>query len=219
MFVKNYLCFKLQMWYNIKRNMQNIETTHIIDPSTLTTQQLWREIAALKELLETKIRAIETAVEVAHSDLVRVPTDVQKQVGNLKELHAEKFISLSKQLDDRQSLTDRRNEERFVAGEKAVNAALIAAKEAVLKAETSADKRFESVNEFRQTLSDQTKTFISRVESEAKLESFNNRLSDTVARLDKLEGRSIGMNAGWAYIVGAVGLAATIISIILVFNN
>jgi hypothetical protein len=56
------------------------------DPSSLTTQQLWRETAALKELLESHIKALEKSVTVAHEDLVRVPTDIDKQIGTLKEL-------------------------------------------------------------------------------------------------------------------------------------
>lgn len=46
---------------------------------------------ALKEILITRIDAVEKAVEVAHADLVRVPTEVQKAVGTLKDLHEAKI--------------------------------------------------------------------------------------------------------------------------------
>jgi len=62
------------------------------DPTPLTTQALWREIAALKELFETRLQAVETGIEVAHGDLVRFPTEVQKQIANLKELHDSKIL-------------------------------------------------------------------------------------------------------------------------------
>jgi len=51
-------------------------------------------------------------------------------------------------------------QQRFDAQEKAVIAALAAADRANTKAELAADKRFDAVNEFRQTLTDQTATFI-----------------------------------------------------------
>jgi len=71
------------------------------DPTSLTTQQLWREIASLKELMFSRLLAIETSIEVAHEDMVRVPTDVQKQVGGLKELHEIRLAALAA---DRQDL-------------------------------------------------------------------------------------------------------------------
>lgn len=64
---------------------------------------------------------------------------------------------------------DKRNQQRFDGQEKAVSAALQAAKEAVTKAETAAEKRFDSVNEFRQQLSDQAASFMPRREAEQRL--------------------------------------------------
>lgn len=121
---------------------------------------------------------------------------------------------------------DRRYEQRFVAQEKAVAFALDAAKEAVLKAEIASEKRFDSVNEFRQTLSDQTNTFLPRAEAEQRIKQNSDkidaskdlaveRFSLLLSRLDKLEGRSTGMKDGWGYLVGAIGLAATVIAIVI----
>ncbi len=53
--------------------------------------------------------------------------------------------------------------------QEAIAAALAAAEKAVTKAEEASSKRFESVNEFRQTLSDQTATFLTRKEAMAAL--------------------------------------------------
>jgi hypothetical protein len=53
--------------------------------------------------------------------------------------------------------------------DKQISLALTAAEKAVTKAEVATEKRFESVNEFRLTLSDQTKTFVSRGELYAAL--------------------------------------------------
>ena len=77
-----------------------------IDPSILTTQQLWREVAALKELLIDKVEALQKGIDVAHQDLVRVPTAMDKAIGTLKELHEEKFKSIDRQNKDRITAID-----------------------------------------------------------------------------------------------------------------
>ena len=72
----------------------------------------------------------------------------------------------------------------LVQQEKAVAAALAAAKEAVLKAEVAADKRFEAVNEFRGQLTDQNKTFATRVDFENLKEQLN--------KLENMQSRGQG---------------------------
>ena len=80
-------------------------------------------------------------------------------------------IEKEKRIDDRFAsvmeairASDLRNQQRFEAQEKAVNAALAAADRAVVKAETAAEKLFDAVNEFRAQLKDQNATFLSRAE-------------------------------------------------------
>jgi hypothetical protein len=104
----------------------------------------------------------------------------------------------------------------LLAQEKAVQTAMVAAEKAVTKAETANEKRFESVNEFRKTLSDQTASFPSRVE----LQALADRVTDLATRMDKTEGRSTGLNAGWIYLLGGlaafgaiIGLVGTIVSL------
>jgi ElaB/YqjD/DUF883 family membrane-anchored ribosome-binding protein len=57
-----------------------------------------------------------------------------------------------------------RNEQRFIAQEKAVEAALSSAKTATEKAEFAAERRFDSVNEFRGQLRDAQSLYITRSE-------------------------------------------------------
>jgi hypothetical protein len=79
--------------------------------------------------------------------------------------------------------------------DKQISLALTAAEKAVTKAETATEKRFDSVNEFRQTLTDQTKTFAS-----------SERVDGLTQRLDKLEGRSGGFSDGWRWMLLAIGI-------------
>ncbi len=85
--------------------------------------------------------------------------------------------------------------------DKQIALALSAAEKAVTKAEAATEKRFDSVNEFRQTLSDQNKTFAS-----------TERVDSLTQRLDKIEGRSSGVSDGWkwlALVIGVIIAAAT----------
>jgi len=146
-----------------------------------------------------------------------------------------------------QQLTDLRKQldERHTAQNSAVQAALSSAEKAVGKAETAAERRFESVNEFRAQLSDQATRFVTRVEAETAHNAILDRLAEQAKvvnntvpraewnagherlieqvkeianRLTGIEGRSRGLAAGWGYLVAGVGLVATIITIIVIFR-
>jgi len=86
---------------------------------------------------------------------------------------------------------------------------------AISKAEVATEKRFESVNEFRLTLSDQTKSFISKAEFEALRDTAGNRISDMSSRLDKIEGKAMGLNAGWLYLLGGLSAVGAVVSVIV----
>jgi hypothetical protein len=109
---------------------------------------------------------------------------------------------------------DLRYSQRFEAQEKAMNLSLFSAKEAVTKAEAAAEKRFESVNEFRNTLSDQQRNLMPRTESEVKFDSINTLIDNINARLNKTEGVGSGLSKGWIILLGFVGLIGGIIGII-----
>ena len=67
-------------------------------------------------------------------------------------------------------------ERRFGDQSKAIDAALAAAEKAVTKAEIATEKRFDSVNEFRKTLSDQASGFLQRGEFSALHKSLVDKL-------------------------------------------
>lgn len=83
---------------------------------------------------------------------------------------------------------DSQYRQRFDAQEKAVAAALAAAKEAVVKAETASDRRFENTNEWRATVND---------------------------ILKRNEGRGSGLQTGWTWLVAAGGLFVAFASLAL----
>jgi hypothetical protein len=119
-------------------------------------------------------------------------------------------VHLQRQMDDLRALLDERYSTQteavkaaFAAQEASNGAALGAQEKAVIKAENAADKRFDLLNELRQG-----------VATKEQIEALALRVSDLKERLDKTEGRSGGLSAGWGYLVGAVGLAGAVIAII-----
>lgn len=115
-------------------------STPVPDPTLLTTQQLMAAISALKELVFTRLDGNDKAVELFNANLTRVPTDTDKQISHLKELHAEKFKAVQGQFLERDVRTDKIAE----LGQKALEAALSAAKEAVGKTEISFTKQIDA---------------------------------------------------------------------------
>src|ERR1700738_587069 len=99
----------------------------IPDPTVLTTQQLLRELNNLKEIMYTRLDAMDKAMGIFSDNITRVPTDTDKQISHLKELHDEKFKSISIQFAERDTRTEQTSRDSKVA----VDAALQAAKEAV----------------------------------------------------------------------------------------
>jgi len=90
---------------------------------------------------------------------------------------------------------DRRYTERFDAQEKAV-----------LKAEVASEKRFDGVNEFRRTLSDQAGTFTTRAEMDARFEAVNTTLKRLEAHDNASTGKGIGMSQLWTAALAVAGL-------------
>jgi hypothetical protein len=76
-----------------------------------------------------------------------------------------------------------------VSARDAVQSALAAAEKATTKAETAADRRFDSVNEFRRALTDQTATFLPRTEYDQAHTSLADRITVNGERVAALELR------------------------------
>src|SRR5580700_6126793 len=113
-------------------------TVPIPDPTTLTTQQMTREIAALKELFTAQLESLGTEIKTRLDgmdkaiDLVRLaasllPDHVDEKIDALRQVQDEKCNSIQTQFHER----DVRTEQSGKDAKTAVDAALQAAKEAV----------------------------------------------------------------------------------------
>jgi hypothetical protein len=88
-----------------------------------------------------------------------------------------------------------------------------AAKAVVTKSEIATEKRFDAVNEFRAQMADQAGLFISRREVEALVNSNSEKISSITDRLNRNEGRGMGISQLGGWIFGGVGLVVGLIAI------
>jgi len=100
----------------------------------------------------------------------------------------------------------------LVEKDKAITAALAAADRAAAKVETATTSRFDTVNEFRQTLTDQQATFVTRLE-------WGTARDDHERRLRKVEDSASGVAANRALLVvlftlviAAAGIVAALVA-------
>jgi hypothetical protein len=96
--------------------------------------------------------------------------EVTSQLDGLKEL-----------MDER----DRRYEERFKAMDEKTGLALTSSEKAVTKAETATEKRFDSVNEFRDTLRDQAALLMPRPETQALFKAYEEKIENMKGTFQK----------------------------------
>jgi hypothetical protein len=101
----------------------------------------------------------------------------------------QQFADLRSLLDERYATQTKALDAAFKAAEQAVAVALANAEKATVKAETAADKRFESVNEFREALTDQTATFLPRIEYDTAHQALADRITANAERVAALELR------------------------------
>jgi hypothetical protein len=128
------------------------------------------------------------------------------------------LCAIQKFIDER----DRRYEERFKAMDEKTGLALTSSKEAVTKAEVATEKRFDAVNEFRGTLSDQAATLLPRAEAAARFTSYDEKIDEIKKDITSLresnsksQGRSSGFNSAWGIAVSILFLAIAVVGLIL----
>lgn len=105
----------------------------------------------------------------------------------------------------------------LLSAEKAVQTALATADRAVIKAETATEKRFDAVNEFRAAYQDVISQQMPRAEAEQRLSALAEKVNEVKEIAGTQRDRGLGLNAGWAYLLGAVGLIGGVVSLVLAF--
>jgi len=135
------------------------------DPTKLTTDQLYREIATLKEIVFTRLDGMDGALSIATDTLTRQPSEIDKAVAHLKELHNSAIASL-KELHNA-AIHDTQKSAEVLTG---------VLQAAVAKSEASYTKQFDAIN---LNIATQNKANADRIE-------------DLKERMDRNEGSIAG---------------------------
>jgi phage-related tail protein len=126
-------------------------------------------------------------------------------------------VSLRDYIDNRFEAQDKAVAAALAAQEKAVTAALAAADRAVSKAEMASERRFESMNEFRGALADSARLLMPRAEAEQTFRAMAEKIDDVTKQVKARDDRSRGLGQGWAILIAAVGVVATIVGLVAYF--
>jgi hypothetical protein len=175
--------------------------TPVPDPTTLTTEALRREVAGLKELLETRLDAMDRAVEVFDANLNKVPTETDLKVGQLREVVYETFKTIGTEIDGLRLLTkeqfrgielqfterDTRTRDTAAQGALALTAALAAQKEAVAEQNKSFEK---SIDKSERSTTEQI------TQQSILLQTTGSSLNEKIVALDNRMTRFEGLGLG-----------------------
>jgi hypothetical protein len=183
------------------------------DPTSLTTRQLHRELASVKEVIYTRLDGMDRAIVLFNESVTRVPTDTDKQIVHLRELHDEKFQSIAVQFLERDTRTEQTSRDSKVA----VDAALQAAKEAVGEQNKSSALAIAKSEGATTKQIDQILALL-----QAATKASDDKFGDLKDRLNLIEGREMGARntekkAGdhWGLIFGGVMALVAVASLIM----
>lgn len=182
------------------------------DPTLLTTQQLLREIAALREIiqaqreiLETRMAGTDRATALLQAATDRVPTEVDRKVGQLRELCDEKFRGIQTQFIG----LDTRFEQSRVDANKALDTALQAAKELLGEQYRAAGT---AVSKSEAAISKQIDQQATQMYTTTN--AMAQQITDLKDRLALIEGRGSGIASSWGILLGALGAVGIIAGIV-----
>jgi hypothetical protein len=149
---------------------------------------------------------MDKATDLLKENVNKVPSDVDRQVTQIKELFAERFTSIASEFKNIGNLTDKLTE----ANKTAIEAAFDAAKEAVAKSEASFIKQLDGL---RTTIENTEKTVDSKISDiKERITILESRLTGIrTARLDQQS--SVGTLVAIAVaLISLVGLVMSLLA-------
>jgi len=202
------------------------DTRPIPDPTVLTTQQLYREVAALREVVSTRLDAMDRAIVLLQAVANRSPTpgEIDLDLKSFKMLVDEKFAGMLNRALERFNTVDVRFTEREVRSEResrdnkvAVDAAFAAQKEAASeqnKSNTLAISKSEAAT--TETLNKQADLFKSTTDAlAARIEDAKQTMSKIDTRITAIESRGVGVQESRTQSNWTVGAALSAFAVMI----
>lgn len=180
-------------------------------PPFLTTEELRRDVSALREILQARLDGMDRANVVLSETVNRTPTVIQTEISHVRELVEEQFKSIALQFTER----DVRTNQASIAADSALKAALQAAKEAVFEQAQAAAKAAEKTELSFTKQIDQIGLQISTV-----AKGYDDRIAELKERIDRGEGSTSGasesrteqrLNTG--ALVGVIGAVVAVVAL------
>jgi hypothetical protein len=188
---------------------------HIPGPPYLTTEELRRDVSALREILQARLDGMDRATVVLSETVNRTPTAIQVAIANLQALHDEKFKAIAQQFVERDTRTD----QAAKASKEALDAALLAAKELVSQQN---EANAQAADKAEQSTIKQIDQIGIRIDTTQK--GLEDRLTELKERVDRGEGSIVGasgqksesrLNVGT--LIAVVGLVVSILVFIILY--
>lgn len=192
----------------------------------------------VREYLESLIVSGEARLDQRLKDLI---ARVEQRITDAETRNTELFRLQSESVDVAISFREKSVNDAMTASAKAIEAAMLSSEKAVLKAESATDTRFNSVNEFRQSLNDVIVRLIPRAEAEERFKALTDKveaaskamgdrldalaknLSDKMdsltVRIAMSEGTGVGKKENWTFIFGAMGMLLGVVGILSFINR
>ena len=188
------------------------------DPTTLTTQALYREINQVHDLINSETYAVSSGLSARidgadrerlrlQAEIDALPTEVTRRIDTLRVLHEEKFNSIQVQFIERDTRTEQTSRDSKVA----VDAALQAAKEAVGEQNKSSALAIAKSEASTTKQIDQQGLLIA-----SSTQGLDDKINDVKERLTRIEGGANGGHQVWGYVFGVAGSLVGLIA--LLFN-
>ena len=197
------------------------------DPTTLTTQALYREINQVHDLINSETYAVSSGLSARldgadrerlhlQAEIDALPTEVTRRIDTLQHLHQEKFNSIQVQFSERDTRTEQTSRDSKVA----VDAALQAAKEAVekqnassalaiAKSESATTKQIDT-----QGILITTATTSLNERIDAASATMNSKIDDLKDRLNRMEGMGLGTRTTHEDNRGLIAVSIAVLSVL-----
>jgi hypothetical protein len=173
----------------------------IPDPTIRTTEQLLREIALSREIIETRFVALEKDISWLRAKVDRVPSleTVEYSVNANSNFQLEKFRGIEMKFSERDI--------RF-------SQASADSKMAIDKSEHGFTKQIDQMVSLISTMS---KTLDDKIAEGNKM--FDSKIGDVKDRVQEIEGHKKGTADIMVYVIAFIGFIISICSVIAVFHH
>lgn len=172
------------------------------DPTRLTTDQLRREIAGLREVIDARFVGIAHETDLLRGRMAQISAEIGEKIKWQQDLQNEKFAGIQIQFTER----DLRARTAADAAMEAVSAALQAQKEAAAARDQSTDA---AITKGEAATTKQIDGLQSLMNS--TMSALNDKIGELQSRVDRGEGREKGTTDNSAKWMSAVALAITVL--------